>query len=356
MGAQSRRGVRGPYPAIPPGRRGSSRPAPAPSPRPAETAASDPCPRVSLAHTRPLPMGIPCPRVPPPHMRPLPSQAPPIPTSTPHLGAGEGGAAGGAGSLPVDAAARLALLLPLAASLAEEGGTQGSVRPAGVQRGTPNTRVITPGTAHLVELPPVPALAEGGRDAVPGAVAVVAGLAGATGGPAAVAWRLAEDVLAASLAAVRRIGALPALAHRTGCMWHRAWHRHWHRHRHGTGYRDRWLSLGLAPSSVPSLATSRGRGTAGATHGSRGGCRGSGAWGAPGTLLPRRGAAGAGAGGRAAHPFRTSPSRGTRVTTGTTGSPLRGGTQDTAAAARGPWYGAGMGTGVSHRYSPPGSS
>lgn len=97
-----------------------------------------PRPHVPPAHgtparTRPLPTCAPLHECPLQVIPSFPPKAPPTP-SPPHLGAAEGGAAGGAGSLPVDAAARLALLLPLAASLPDR---ETRLSPAAVQRDTP---------------------------------------------------------------------------------------------------------------------------------------------------------------------------------------------------------------------------
>lgn len=95
------------------------------------------------------------------------------------------------------------------------GRTQGTPRHAGPPPAAPVT-------ADLVQLPTVPALTAGGRDAVSGAVAVVPGLAGAAGGQGGAAVVLGlRNVPAAPVTAVQCIGALPALTGRTGCVWHR---------------------------------------------------------------------------------------------------------------------------------------
>lgn len=141
-----------------------------------------------------------------------------------YLGTGERRAAIGAVGFAIHTAAPRALLLPLAARL----GGESSVSEVGAPPGTPGHPPVQR-SAHLVELPLVQALTEGGGHTVAAAVAVVAGLTGAAGGGGrgAVCRGLIEDVPAALLTAWWHLRALPALPLRTGCQQHGMHHQHW---------------------------------------------------------------------------------------------------------------------------------
>lgn len=157
-----------------------------------------------------------------------------------YLGAGERGAAVCAGSPALHAAAPRALLLPLAAGLGRRKRVStarwgGPWAPPGSPR-HPQVPAGGRGPAHLVDLPPVQALAERGGHAAAAAVAVAAGLAGAAGGwgHAAAGGGLTGDVRAALIAdgghpGALHPGVLPALTLRAGWGWCRTRHRHWPR-------------------------------------------------------------------------------------------------------------------------------
>lgn len=157
-----------------------------------------------------------------------------------YLGAGERGAAVCAGSPALHAAAPRALLLPLAAGLGRRKRVStarwgGPRAPPGSPR-HPQVPTGGRGPAHLVDLPPVQALAERSGHAAAAAVAVAAGLAGAAGGwgHAAAGGGLTGDVRAALIAdgghpGALHPGVLPALTLRAGWGWCRTRHRHWPR-------------------------------------------------------------------------------------------------------------------------------